>query len=79
MQDTIIPPHESGHDPIHPPMVYVEQPLKWEYKQIARDLESEKPLGEAELNVLGEAGWEMSGVAQHESRTYYYFKRQVEK
>lgn len=79
MQYTIIPPHESGHAPIRPPMVYLEQPLKWEYKHIVRDLESEKPLDEAELNILGEAGWEMSGVTQHASKTYFYFKRQTEK
>jgi len=60
-------------------MIYVEQPIKWEYKQIIRDLVSEKPLDEQELNALGEAGWEMSGIAQQESRTYYYFKRQTGK
>ena len=79
MQHTIIPPREPQDKPIRPPMIYVEQQLKWEYKQIIRNLESEKPLDEAELNALGEEGWEMSGVAQHPPITYYYFKRQVEK
>jgi hypothetical protein len=60
-------------------MVYVKKSLKWEYKQIVRDLEKEKPLEEAELEALGEEGWEMSGIAQHPPLTYYYFKRQVEK
>lgn len=80
MQYTIIPPRETGqHEPIRPPMIYVERRLKWEYKQIVRDLENEKPLDEKELNVLGEEGWEMTGIAQHPPLTYFYFKRQVEK
>jgi len=80
MNHTIIPPHQPQPvEPIHPPMVYVNKSLKWEYKQIVRDLEKEKPLDEAELETLGEEGWEMSRIAQHPPVTYYYFKRQVEK
>jgi hypothetical protein len=60
-------------------MVYVEKPLKWEYKQLVRDLENEKAPDEAELNALGEEGWEMSGVAQQPPFAYFYFKRQIEK
>ena len=60
-------------------MVLVEKKLKWEYKQIARNLKKEKPLDEAELNSLGEEGWEMSGVAQHATNIYFYFKRSMEK
>ena len=74
MQHTIIPPHE----PIRPPMIYIERQLKWEYKQIVRNLESEKPLDETEMNALGEDGWEMTGIAQHALVTYYYFKRPTE-
>lgn len=80
MNHAVIPPHEPGQsEPVRPPMVYVKKSLKWEYKQIVRDLEKEKPLDGAELDVLGEEGWEMSGIAQHPPVTYYYFKRQVEK
>ena len=80
MNHAIIPPHEPKQpEPVRPPMVYVKKSLKWEYKQIVRDLEKEKPLDQAELDALGEEGWEMSGVAQHPPVTYYYFKRQVEK
>ena len=60
-------------------MIYVEKQLKWEYKQIARNLESEKPLDETELNALGEEGWELTGLAQQPPITYFYFKRQIEK
>jgi hypothetical protein len=79
MQHMLIPPREPQPNPIRPPMVYVEKPLKWEYKQLVRDLENEKAPDEAELNALGEEGWEMSGVAQQPPRAYFYFKRQIEK
>ena len=79
MQHALIPPRDPQNQPVRPPMVYVEKPLKWEYKQIVRDLENEKPLDEAELNTLGEEGWELSGITQQPPLTYYYFKRQVEK
>lgn len=80
MNRMLIPPHEPKQpEPVRPPMIYVEKSLKWEYKQIVRDLEKEQPLDESELNALGEEGWELAGVAQHPPRTYFYFKRQVEK
>ena len=80
MNRTLIPPREPGHpEPVRPPMIYVEKQWKWEYKQIVRNLESEKPLDEQELNALGEDGWEMTGIAQQPPVTHYYFKRQIEK
>ena len=79
MQHALIPPREPGQEPVRPPMIYVEKPLKWEYKQIVRNLENEKPLDETELNALGEDGWEMTGIAQQPPMTHYYFKRQIEK
>jgi hypothetical protein len=60
-------------------MVFVEKQTKWEYKQIIRNLEKERPPDEAELNALGEQGWEMSGVAQQPPLAYFYFKRLTEK
>lgn len=59
-------------------MVYIERPLKWEYRQIVRNLETEAPLDEAGLNKLGEDGWEMSGVAQQPPFVHFYFKRLIE-
>ena len=57
MNYMLIPPQEPKQpEPVRPPMLYVKKSLKWEYKQIARDLSKEKPLDEAELNVLGEEG-----------------------
>jgi hypothetical protein len=80
MNYMIIPSHEpKPPEPVRPPMVYVKKALKWEYKQIIRNVESEKLLDEAELNTLGEEGWELTGIAQHPPTTYYYFKREIEK
>lgn len=80
MNYSIIPPRApKPPEPVHPPMIYVKETLKWEYKQIARDLEKEGPLDESELNALGADGWEMSGIAQQPPITYYYFKRLIEK
>lgn len=79
MQHSIIPPREPQHEPTRPPMVYIEKQWKWEYKQIVRNLDSEKPLDEAEMNALGKDGWEMTGIAQQQSMAYFYFKRLTEK
>jgi hypothetical protein len=80
MNHSIIPPHEPKQsEPVHPPMIYVKESLKWEYKQITRNLKKEGPLSEEELNDLGAEGWEMSGVAQQPPMTYYSFKRLVDK
>jgi hypothetical protein len=80
MQHVIIPPREPGQqEPIRPPMIYIEKRLRWEYRQIVRNLENEKPLDETELNALGKDGWEMTGIAQHPPMTYFYFKRQIGK
>ncbi len=79
MNQMLIPPREPQQQPVRPPMVYVEKQLKWEYKQIVRDLEQEKPLDETELNQLGEESWELSGVAQQPPLAYFYFKRLIEK
>ena len=79
MSYMVIPSHEPKQpEPVRPPMVYVKKSLQWEYKQIVRNLENEKPLDEAELNKLGEEGWELSGIAQHPPVAYFYFKRLIE-
>ena len=78
MNHMLIPPREPQQNPVRPPMVYVKKPVKWEYKQIVRNLEKEQLLDEAELNELGKEGWELSGTAQQPPLAYFYFKRQVE-
>lgn len=78
MNHMLIPPREPQQNPVRPPMVYVEKPVRWEYKQIVRNLEKEQLLDEAELNELGKEGWELSGTAQQPPLAYFYFKRQVD-
>lgn len=80
MIHSIIPPREPAHpEPVNPRMIYVKQALRWEYKQIQRNLESEAPLDEAELNVLGREGWELTSVLHHGGVATFYFKRLAEK
>ncbi len=80
MERFLIPPREpQQHEPIRPPMIYIERRATWEYKQISRNVESEKPLDESELNELGKDGWEMTGIVQQTSSVHYYFKREVER
>lgn len=75
----MLPPDEPMQpEQAHPSMVYVKEKLKWEYKQVARDLKKESLPSEEELNELGADGWEMTGIAQNPPFIYYYFKRLVE-
>jgi hypothetical protein len=79
MSLSILPPmepHEPG--PTQPPMVYVKDPLKWEYKLVTQDVEKEGPLDEAELNVLGAQGWELASTLAVPPLAHYYFKRIIE-
>jgi len=79
MNHMLIPPFDPKQsEPVRPRMVYVEKQLKWEYRQIIRNLKKESPPDEAELNKLGAEGWEMSGVAQQAPLAYFYFKRLAE-
>ena len=80
MNRMLIPPYDPKQsETIRPSMIYIEKRLKWEYKQIVRNLKKESPPDEGELNQLGEDGWEMSGVAQQSPFAYFYFKRLIEK
>jgi hypothetical protein len=79
MYQMTIPPYEPRlSEPVRPPMVFVEKSLKWEYRQIVRNLKKESPLDEAELNALGQEGWEMSGIVHESPLAYFYFKRLIE-
>ena len=80
MNHMIIPPFDPKQsESVRPSMVYVKKSSKWEYKQIVRNLDEEDAPEEAELNALGEAGWELSGVVQQPPRAYFYFKRLIER
>jgi hypothetical protein len=67
------PPEPRGAH-LQPPWVPFEP--RWEYREIVRDLESEKLPGEEELNALGAEHWELAGVANQGRRVHFYFKRE---
>jgi hypothetical protein len=60
---------------IAPPIVYVREDVRWEYKIVERDLLTGSALGEAELNELGAEGWEVASVLIHRDKVSFYFKR----
>jgi hypothetical protein len=53
-----------------PPMVYVYEKQRWEYKMIFQSAVSEE-----ELNALGAEGWELVGVVALPETMQFYFKR----
>jgi hypothetical protein len=75
------PPQPSQPDPnpqVNPPMIYVQSSPSWKYKQIMRDLTTEKALTEDELNKLGAEGWELAGTLMQNTVAYFYFKQLIE-
>jgi hypothetical protein len=67
-------PPQTRAPQVQPPMVYVYEPQRWEYKIVVRDTE-EKPLSEQDLNGFGSGGWELVGVAALPPKVHFYFKR----
>lgn len=63
------------HSP-EPPMVYVDKEIVWEYKCIMRNLALGEPPSSADLNHLGQEGWELTTTIVHGDMVYFYFKRQ---
>lgn len=57
------------------PQIYVHKSTSWEYKQLIRNLAKEEAPTAAELNTLGEEGWELVGVTTDAPFAYFYFKR----
>ena len=74
MHNTINPMQEPRGS-VRPPMVYVTEPLRWEYKLVVHSLEEGKALNEEELNALGAEGWELAGIIFAPPTAYHYFKR----
>jgi hypothetical protein len=55
---------------VQPPMVYVFEKQRWEYKVILQSVASEE-----ELNALGAEGWELVGIVALPETAQFYFKR----
>jgi hypothetical protein len=63
-------PAKSQLPRVQPPIVYVYEKQRWEYKVIVQNAVSEE-----ELNALGAEGWELVGVVALPETTQFYFKR----
>jgi hypothetical protein len=77
MVRTLEIPFPPGHQPsagsrLKPPFVPIE--LRWEYREIVS--EDSALLAEADLNSMGEEGWELVGLAPTGNRVHFYFKRE---
>jgi len=74
-----------GFPPVPPaaPEVHVQPPLvfvaaAWEYHHVSRPVaEAGAPATLAELETLGRAGWELTGVMSDGQLAHFYFKRET--
>jgi len=60
---------------VAPPIVYVTEKTRWEYKQVVRSLSENKFPSEEELNLLGKDGWELVSILNSSGFLCLYFKR----
>ena len=76
---SVIPPSPPYIAPDAPQVgstiVYVNEPIAWEYKRIACNLMADEMLSTEELNALGADGWELTNVVTHAAFAHFYFKR----
>jgi hypothetical protein len=77
-----IPSRPLPHEPQPParpsipaPTVFVYEPQTWEYKVVRKQITSEAPFIEDELNALGSSGWELAGVVTFAEEATFVFKR----
>ena len=72
-------PHPQPQQPrvaqTQPPMVYVYEQQRWEYKVLLKSADDDAAPSEAELNALGRSGWELIGVTLMPPNVRFYFKR----
>ena len=69
-QHPVLSPPQAQLTQVQPPMVYVYEKQRWEYKVIVQSAISEE-----ELNALGANGWELVGVVGLPGTSQFYFKR----
>lgn len=67
-------PNDPRDARVEPPWVPMEP--RWEYQDLARDLDTEGLPSEAELNALGAKHWELAGIVREGQRVHFYFKRE---
>ena len=70
------PPEPAARPAPFPiPMVSMRDEPRWEYRRIVRNLRTEDPPTEQELDVLGADGWEMTGLFSDSPFLYLYLTR----
>jgi hypothetical protein len=72
---THVPDPAVPSTPLPTPMVYVREEPAWEYRRLVKNLSDEDAPSEAELNALGQDGWELAGLFTAAPMLYLYFKR----
>ena len=73
--DPFAPQPNVPPSPFPIPMVTVRDEPRWEYRRLTRNLRSEEAPSEAELNAMGEDGWELTGLFLDSPFLYLYLKR----
>jgi hypothetical protein len=66
-------PSPRSYPPL--PIIYEEQTVTWEYRQLIRNLTKEAAPTAEELNMWGAEGWELVGLFSDSPVFYFYFKR----
>lgn len=70
------PPPQEPLEPNSPqPMIYLPVQQRWQYKIVTYPQTEASVPTEADLNTLGEQGWELTGVLPAGDSTHFYFKR----
>ena len=60
--------------PMQPPMVYVYEPPRWEYRILEGS--NDQSCTETDLNRMGDDGWELVGMSPLGGKVQLFFKRQ---
>lgn len=68
-------PLEPPGPRVQAPTVFVYEREEWEYKVIERNASGDQMVSESELNELGRAGWELTGVVSAGQQAKLIFKR----
>lgn len=66
------PPHAAPQS--RPDPLYVHVQPQWEYRERVHPLDALPT--EADLNALGDEGWELVGMTVAGGAVHYYFKRE---
>ena len=70
------PPAKEPAEPVAPqPRIYLPLQQRWQYKIMTFSTSEAADLTEADLNELGDDGWELASVLPTSGSVRFYFKR----